>query len=159
MEKSMDFNEQIAILYKMRFLENEGDDIEVFESILNELANKGTNDIIPDLCIIFDDDIAEPSAGDYLIETIFYIAEHSGREEGLYKLAITIPKMLPHAEFWAERIHRTLLHSKGLVVSYMNVLENINNSTKQIIKGILLEIREDDPDLYLEKVNSILEKL
>ncbi|ANN35375.1 hypothetical protein CN520_23250 [Bacillus cereus] len=155
----MDFNEQIAILYKMRFLENEGDDIEVFESILNELANKGTNDIIPDLCIIFDDDIAEPSAGDYLIETIFYIAEHSGREEGLYKLAISIPKMLPHAEFWAERIHRTLLHSKGLVVSYMNVLENINNSTKQIIKGILLEIREDDPDLYLEKVNSILEKL
>nr|WP_255296329.1 Imm30 family immunity protein [Bacillus wiedmannii] len=159
MEKSMDFNEQIAILYKMRFLENEGDDIEVFESILNELANKGTNDIIPDLCIIFDDDIAEPSAGDYLIETIFYIAEHSGREEGLYKLAISIPKMLPHAEFWAERIHRTLLHSKDLVVSYMNVLENINSSTKQIIKGILLEIKEDDPDLYLEKGNSILEKL
>ncbi|MEG7843941.1 Imm30 family immunity protein [Bacillus mobilis] len=155
----MDFNEQIAILYKMRFLENEGDDIEVFESILNELANKGTNDIIPDLCIIFDDDIAEPSAGDYLIETIFYIAEHSGREEGLYKLAISIPKMLPHAEFWAERIHRTLLHSKDLVVSYMNVLENINSPTKQIIKGILLEIREDDPDLYLEKVNSILDKL
>ncbi|MGU3353663.1 Imm30 family immunity protein [Bacillus sp. M5A3_1b] len=155
----MDFNEQIAILYKMRFLENEGDDIEVFESILNELANKGTNDIIPDLCIIFDDDIAEPSAGDYLIETIFYIAEHSGREEGLYKLAISIPKMLPHAEFWAERIHRTLLHSKDLVVSYMNVLENINSSAKQIIKGILLEIKEDDPDLYLEKGNSILEKL
>ncbi|MFB6731159.1 hypothetical protein ACMZ5A_21795 [Bacillus mobilis] len=60
MEKSMDFNERIAILYKMRFLENEGDDIEVFESILNELANKGTNDIIPDLCIIFEDDMAEP---------------------------------------------------------------------------------------------------
>jgi len=159
MEKSMDFNERISILYKMRFLENEGDDIEVFESILNELANEGTNDIISDLCIIFEDDIAEPSAGDYLIETIFYIAEHSGREEGLYKLAISIPKMLPHAEFWAERIHRTLLHSKDLVVSYMNVLENINSSTKQIIKGILLEIKEDDPDLYLEKGNSILEKL
>lgn len=29
MEKSMDFNERISILYKMRFLENEGDDIEV----------------------------------------------------------------------------------------------------------------------------------
>ncbi len=67
----------------MRFLENEGDNIEVFESILNELANKGTNDIIPDLCIIFEDHIAEPSAGDYLVETIFYIAKHSGVEEGL----------------------------------------------------------------------------
>ena len=42
--------------------------------------------------------------------------------------------MLPHAEFWVERIHRTLLDSKDLVVSYMNVLENINSSTKQIIK-------------------------
>ncbi|PED05001.1 Imm30 family immunity protein [Bacillus pseudomycoides] len=155
----MNFNERISILYKMRFLENEGDDIEVFESILNELSNQGTNDIIPDLCTIFEDDIAEPSAGDYLIETIFYIAEHSEMEEGLYKLAIGIPKMLPHAEFWAERIHRTLLNSKGLVVSYINALENVNSSTKQIIKGILLEIREDDPDLYLEKVNSILEKL
>ncbi|PDY43964.1 Imm30 family immunity protein [Bacillus pseudomycoides] len=155
----MNFNERISILYKMRFLENEGDDIEVFESILNELSNQGTNDIIPDLCTIFEDDIAEPLAGDYLIETIFYIAEHFEMEEGLYKLAIGIPKMLPHAEFWAERIHRTLLNSKGLVVSYINALENVNSSTKQIIKGILLEIREDDPDLYLEKVNSILEKL
>ncbi|HFJ9426598.1 Imm30 family immunity protein [Bacillus cereus] len=83
----------------MRFLENEGDNIEVFESILNELANKGTNDIILDLCIIFEDHIAEPSAGDYLVETIFYIAKHSGVEEGLCKLAIIIPKMLSHAEF------------------------------------------------------------
>ncbi|MED1568085.1 Imm30 family immunity protein [Bacillus paramycoides] len=155
----MEFKEDISILYKMRFLENEGDNIEEFENILNELSHRGTNNIIPDLCTIFEDDIAEPSAGDYLIETIFYIAEHSGMEEGLYKLAIGIPKMLPHAEFWAERIHRTLLNSKGLVVSYINALENVNSPTKQIIKGILLEIREDDPDLYLEKVNSILEKL
>ncbi|GLV67140.1 hypothetical protein Bmyc01_58090 [Bacillus mycoides] len=155
----MEFKEDISILYKMRFLDNEGDNIEEFENILNELSHRGTNNIIPDLCKIFEDDIAEPSAGDYLIETIFYIAEHSGVEEGLYKLAIGIPKMLPHAEFWAERIHRTLLNSKGLVVSYINALENVNSSTKQIIKGILLEIREDDPDLYLEKVNSILEKL
>lgn len=155
----MEFKEDISILYKMRFLENEGDNIEEFESILNELSHRGTNNIIPDLCTIFEDDVAEPSSGDYLIETIFYIAEHSGMEEGLYKLAVSIPKMLPHAEFWAERIHRTLLNSKGLVVSYINALENVNSSTEQIIKGILLEIREDDPDLYLEKVNSILEKL
>lgn len=143
----------------MRFLENEGDDIEEFENILNELSHRGTNDIIPDLCTIFEDDIAEPSAGDYLIETIFYIAEKSGREEGLYKLAISIPKMLPHAEFWAERIHRTLLNSENLIISYINALENVSDTTKQLIKGILFEIKEEDSDLYLERVNSILEKL
>ena len=56
----------------MRFLENEGDNIEVFESILNELANKGTNDIIPDLCIIFEDHIAEPSAVTTLLKRFLY---------------------------------------------------------------------------------------
>ena len=46
----------------MRFLENDGDNIEVFENILNELSHLGTNEVIPDLCTIFEDDIAEPSA-------------------------------------------------------------------------------------------------
>ncbi|KOP69349.1 hypothetical protein AMS59_23525 [Lysinibacillus sp. FJAT-14745] len=155
----MNFKESISTLYKMRFLENEGDNIEEFENILNELSHRGTNDLIPDLCTIFEDDIAEPSAGDDLIETIFYIAENSGWEEGLYKLAISIPKMLPHAEFWAERIHRTLLNSENLIISYINALENVSDPTKQLIKGILFEIKEEDSDLYLEKVNSILEKL
>ena len=107
------FKEQISILYKMCFLENDGDNIEVFENILNELSHLGTNDIIPDLCTIFEDDIAEPSAVDYLIETIFYIAKHKGLEEGLYNLAVGVPKMLPHAEFWRKNTSGTLLNSKG----------------------------------------------
>lgn len=155
----MDFKDFISILYKMRFLENEGDNIVEFENILNEISYKGTYDLIPDLCTIFEDDIAEPSAGDYLIETIFYIIENSGREEGLYKLAISIPKMMPHAEFWAERIHRTLLNSENLIIPYINALESVNSPTKEMIKGIFIEIKEDDSDLYSEKVNLILEKL
>ncbi|WNN74782.1 Imm30 family immunity protein [Lysinibacillus capsici] len=155
----MDFKDCISILHKMRFLENEGDNIEEFENILNELSYKGTYDLIPDLCTIFEDDIAEPSAGDYLIETIFYIIENSGREEGFYKLAISIPKMLPHAEFWVERIHRTLLNSENLIIPYINALGNVNGPTKEMIKGILIEIKEEEPDLYSEKVNSILEKV
>ncbi|WP_255305431.1 hypothetical protein [Paenibacillus sp. Mc5Re-14] len=75
-------------------MENEGDDIEEFESILNELSLVGTNDIIPNLCTIFEEEVAEPSAGDYLIETIFYVAKRNNLEDGLYKLALSIPKML-----------------------------------------------------------------
>ncbi|MED4402571.1 Imm30 family immunity protein [Metabacillus fastidiosus] len=155
----MTVKEQISILYKMRFLGDNDDGIEVFEDILTELFYRGTNDIIPDLCTIFEDDIAEPSAGDDLIKTIFYIVERNGLEDGLYKLAISISKMLPHAEFWAERIHGTLLNSKGLVAPYIKALENVDSSTKQIIKEILLVIKEDDPDLYLEKVNLIIERI
>ncbi|MBE0339381.1 hypothetical protein E0698_23890 [Paenibacillus sp. 23TSA30-6] len=66
--------------------------------------------------------------------------------------------MLPHAEFWAERIHRTLLNSKDLLISYGKVLEKLESSTKQTIKEILMGIKDDDPDLYLDKANSLLEK-
>nr|WP_223264245.1 Imm30 family immunity protein [Paenibacillus sp. IHB B 3084] len=152
-------NDKINILYKMRFMEKEGDNIEVFENILNELSLEGTNDIILDLCTIFEDEVAEPTADDYLIETIFYIAERDDLEEGLYKLALGTPKMLPHAEFWAERIHRTLLNSKDLVISYGKVLGKLESSTKQTLKEILMMIKDDDPDLYLEKANFLLEKL
>ncbi|NME98841.1 hypothetical protein [Aneurinibacillus aneurinilyticus] len=48
----MSFTEPIATLYRMRALENEGDDIEVIEDILNELAFNGRNTIIPDLCLV-----------------------------------------------------------------------------------------------------------
>ncbi|URJ61206.1 Imm30 family immunity protein [Paenibacillus polymyxa] len=152
-------NEKINLLYKMRFLENEGDNIELFENILNKLSLVGTNDIIPDLCTIFEDEVSEPSVDDYLIETIFYIAKRNDLGEGLYKLALGIPKMLPHAEFWAERIHRTLLNSKDLVASYGKVLDKLESSNKQAIKEILLLINDDDPDLFSEEIHSLLEKL
>ncbi|MFS8213053.1 Imm30 family immunity protein [Paenibacillus polymyxa] len=152
-------NEKINLLYKMRFMENEGDSIEVFENILNEMSLEGTNDIILDLCTIFEDEVAEPSANDYLIETIFYIAKRNDLEEGLYKLALGTSKMLPHAEFWAERIHRTLLNSKDLVISYGKSFDKLESTTKQTIKEILMVIKDDDPDLYLDKANSVLEKL
>ncbi|AZH32044.1 Imm30 family immunity protein [Paenibacillus sp. M-152] len=143
----------------MRFMENEGDNIEAFEGILNELSLEGTNDIIPDLCTIFEDEVAEPSADDYLIETIFYIANRNDLGEGLYKLALGVPKMLPHAEFWAERIHRTILNSKDLVAPYGKVLDKLEISNKQVIKEILLLINDDDPDFFSEEALSLLEKL
>ncbi|MCV9948695.1 Imm30 family immunity protein [Paenibacillus sp. BT-177] len=152
-------NEKINLLYAMRFMENERDDIEEFESILNELSLVGTNDIIPNLCTIFEDEVAEPSAGDYLIETIFYVAKRNNLEDGLYKLALSIPKMLPHAQFWAERIHRTLLNSKDLVASYDKVIDKLGSSDKQTIKEILLSIKDDDPDLILKMAWSLIEKL
>lgn len=115
----MNYKEQLTILYKMRFMENEGDDIEKFEGILNELSFHAGHEVIPELCKIFEDEVAEPSADDYVIETIFYIASRNGLEDGLIQLASEIPNMLPQAEFWADRIHRTLLNSEELILPYI----------------------------------------
>ncbi|MBE0341136.1 hypothetical protein E4V51_07765 [Paenibacillus sp. 28ISP30-2] len=75
----------------------------LFDLLLTiQMSLEGTNDIILDLCTIFEDEVTEPAANNYLIETIFYIAKRNDLEAGLYNLALGTPKMLPHAEFWAE---------------------------------------------------------
>ncbi|WP_242218476.1 Imm30 family immunity protein [Bacillus cereus group sp. BfR-BA-01380] len=152
----MNYKEQLAILYKMRFMENEGDDIEKFEEILNDLSFHAGNEVIPELCKIFEDEIAEPSADDYVIETIFYIASRNGLEDGLVQLASGIANMLPQAEFWADRIHRTLLHSEELIFPYIKALQQIDKHTKQIVRAILCNIKSEVPELYAVKVDFIL---
>ncbi|AUS27948.1 hypothetical protein C1A50_3784 [Paenibacillus polymyxa] len=42
----------------MHFTKNEGDNLEIFENILNELSLEGTNDIILSLCTVFEDEVA-----------------------------------------------------------------------------------------------------
>ncbi|WP_235332360.1 hypothetical protein [Paenibacillus terrae] len=74
-------------------------------------------------------------------------------------MALGTSKMLPPAEFWADRIQRTLLNSKDLLISYGKALEKLEGSTKQTIKEILMVIKDDAPDLYLDKANSLLERL
>lgn len=155
----MSFTEPIATLYRMRALENEGDDIEVIEDILNELAFNGRNTIIPDLCLVMHDDIVEPYINDDIIETIFYIAERNGLEDGLYELVRGIPKMLPDAEFCAKRIHKTLMNSEGLIIPYIHALNKTDESIKQLIIDILHEIKEEQPDRFSEKVKMIVEQL
>ncbi|ENQ3105345.1 Immunity protein 30 [Bacillus sp. 491mf] len=155
----MNYKEQLAILYKMRFMENKGDDIEKFEEMLNELSFHAGNEVIPELCKIFEDDVAEPSADDYVIETIFYIASRNGLEDGLIQLVSGIPNMAPQAEFWADRIHRTLLNSEELIFPYIKALQQVDEYTKQIVKDILCNIKSEMPDLYTEKIDFMLNHL
>ncbi|PEA81179.1 Imm30 family immunity protein [Bacillus pseudomycoides] len=155
----MSYKEQLAILYKMRFMENEGDDIEEFEEILNELSFHGGNEVIPELCEIFEDEVAEPSADSDVIETIFYIASRNGLEDGLVQLANGISNMLPQAEFWADRIHRTLLNSEELILPYIKALQQVDEHTKQIVKDILCNVKSEMPELFAEKVDFMLNHL
>lgn len=64
--------------------------------------------------------------------------------------------MLPQAEFWADRIHRTLLNSEELILPYIKALQQVDKHTKQILKDILCNVKSEMPALYAEKVDFIL---
>ncbi|OAB37769.1 Imm30 family immunity protein [Paenibacillus glacialis] len=153
----MSFEQQINTLYQMRFLNNEGDDIDVFTSLLNELAYNGGNEVIKDLCTIFEDDIEEPSAADDIIETIFYIANRNGLDQGIYVLAQGIVNMLPQAKGWAKTLLKTLLNGEKLISPFTDALKKVDNETKQVITNILIDIKKG-PSKNNETIDKILDQ-
>ncbi|MCR8984428.1 Imm30 family immunity protein [Brevibacillus laterosporus] len=155
----MSFEKHIETLYKMRFLNNEGDDINLFTSLLNELAYNGNNEVIIDLCTIFEDDIEEPSAADDIIETIFYIANRNGLDEGLYVLAKGIPKMIPQAKGWAKTLLKTMMNGDRFINPFINALKKIDIVTKQDITEMLIEIKKGGYAKNSENIDKILAQI
>ncbi|KMN45599.1 hypothetical protein [Bacillus sp. LK2] len=151
----MSLENMISSLKKMRFLAHEDDSIEVLEEILNEISQTADNTVIGDLCSVFHDEIDEPSIIGDLIETIFYIIERNGIEEGLYELIEGMSYILPQARYCAKRLYRSLLATDDLIVPFINVLRKVTPSQKAEVINILKEISDKQPKQYLEKVNFI----
>ena len=118
----MSLEKKISILKRIRFLEHEDDSIELFEEILNEILQKADNKVIIDLCSAFHDEIDEPSIVGDLIESIFYIIEKNGVEDGLSKVIEGISIVLPQAKYCAKRFYRSLLASDDFIIPFINVL-------------------------------------
>lgn len=153
----MSFEKELSELNSMRRLES--GEIASFESILNDLALKADNSIIPELCGIFDDGISEPSGDEHLLETIYYIAERNGIENGMYELAKGINKMFERGKKWAVRVHKSILDSDELIQPYTNAVKKLEGELKETIVNILRQLRKKKPDKYAEKVDKIIIEL
>ncbi|WPP42977.1 Imm30 family immunity protein [Paenibacillus hunanensis] len=153
----MNNKEKIDRLYKMRFLENECDSIEQFEELLNDLSERGTIEDLPGLCKVFEDQVAEASTDDYLLETIFHIIHKQNTSDGMKSLVYGISHMLPQAEFWAEQIQKAILNSPKLLQVYKEVLLDAEKKNLDQIRELLLSIRESEPDKYSLQIDSILD--
>ncbi|MEW4370449.1 Imm30 family immunity protein [Paenibacillus kandeliae] len=152
----MDNTAKLERLYQMRFLESEGDTIEEFEQLLNDLSIQGTIADIPKLCCIFEDEISEASAGDTMVETLLYILLNHHTPKGFEIFADNIPCMLPKAEFWTEQIHKRVLESTELTTLYEQALINIQAPICQRIITLLLDIQKEQPELYAEQTTRLL---
>ncbi|MGB3783711.1 Imm30 family immunity protein [Priestia megaterium] len=153
----MDFQNEINTLYKMRFMENEGDDIVIFEQLLNEIAVNSNVDIIPSLCTLLEDEVAEPSVSEYVIDTIFYIAKQRNTDKALEHVATSIPNMLMSAEFWVERIHQLILSNAEFTKAYAEILTNINPNITEVIKKNLVKLKEEPIDaIQIKQIELLL---
>lgn len=141
----------------MRFMENEGDDIVIFEQLLNEIAVNSNVDIIPSLCTLLEDEVAEPSVSEYVIDTIFYIAKQRNTDKALEHVATSIPNMLMSAEFWVERIHQLILSNAEFTKAYAEILTNINPNITEVIKKNLVKLKEEPIDaIQIKQIELLL---
>ena len=147
----MNIKDEILKLQKSRLLR---DKLEVndFESAIQNIVSLNDARLIKDLCSGFDDQTEDHEAMFGLVHAI----EDFEGEEGLLEMAKSIPSMLPHAKEWATILNYRILNHEPSRKLYVNVLRKVDKSVKDIIIGILKEIRAEEPARFEDSVNEVL---
>lgn len=155
--------ENLKIVYKMRLMCNEDDDIEVFDEALYELSQQGDMDIIPALCDVLTDDPEQttPSMMDDITEVIYNIAQrHNQLEQGIYLFLSKGEKLIKEAPFWYETFSCKLLISDEDIYPYRNAVRRLDSTNFDIVMQLLHDIKEnheycrDSAEWIINHINS-----
>ncbi|GAB6616756.1 MULTISPECIES: Imm30 family immunity protein [Bacillus] len=151
----MDTKEHLNRLYDNRLLENENEIQEFNESCIRVIECNDVS-IIPDLCLVFDDDTEQPEVMFSLIHGIEGLYENH-IEEGLKCIATAAPSMMSGAKDWVEIIHYRILNNLQIRTVYGKVLSQFDLSITSSIKELLLEMKNEDPDMFSKSINEVIE--
>ncbi|KOP64773.1 hypothetical protein AMS62_05520 [Bacillus sp. FJAT-18019] len=147
----MNIEEKILKVKKLRFLDHEDYEIDEIVVLLNEIGESADNNSIIMLCEVFHDDIFEPAIVSDIIETIFYIAKRHGIKEGLMQVIEGMDKMIPHAQKCMERLFKVIIDSKELKQSFVELLNMMPPSKKELLLKLLKTIIEKQSKEYQAK--------
>lgn len=150
----MEIKDEILKLQKSRLLRNK---IEVnnFESAIENIVSLNDAKLIKDLCNGFDDQTEDHEV---MFRLVHAIEDFEG-EEGLLEMAKSIPSTLPHAKEWAIILNYRILNHEPSRKLYVNILQKVDKSVKDIIVEILKEIKAEDPARFEDSVNEVLTHL
>ncbi len=136
--------ENLKIVYKMRLMCKEDDDIEVFDKALYELSQQGDMSIIKPLSNVLTDDPEQstPSMMDDITEVIFHIAEkYNQLEEGIYIFLSNGQHLIKEAPFWYEIFTHKALGEKE---PYLAAVKRLDNANFNIAMQVLHDVKEND---------------
>ena len=126
-----------------------------FEEAIENIISLQDVILVKDLCSGFDDQTNEHEV---MFGLIHAIEEFEG-EEGLCEMAKAVPDMLPHAKGWATILHYRILNHAPSRQLYAKVLTKINLRVKNIIVGILKEIKDEAPERFESNVNELFSNI
>jgi len=150
----LDIKLELKKIRNNRLLENENE-IQEFEESLAKVLDYGDISVIPDLCLALDDDTEQFEVMFGLVHGIERLYKNN-IEEGLTYIAKAVPKILNQAEEWIEILHYRILNHPEVRLAYCNVLSKLDSSLMDTIKELLIEIKNEDPEMFSESVDEVI---
>ena len=131
-------------------------EIELFEKALLDAKGISNSGYINGLYNAFDDKTEHHEVMWGLIHLIESYDNIFGSKVNLKILAYSTPNILTNAEEWAKTIYYRLLNHQPSVLTFIEVLKEIdNNNLKTQIINFLDLIKDNNPDQFCEAVDHI----
>lgn len=153
----MDIKTCLKKLHDNRLLENEIE-IQEFEDSLSKILDHGDVSVISDLCLVFDDNTEQFEVMFGLVHGIESLYKNN-IEEGLTFVAKAVPKMINQAKEWVKVLHYRILNHSQVRLAYGRVLSQLDSSIVVTIKNLLIEIKNEDPEMFSKAVDEVVSSM
>lgn len=149
----MDKSIQIENLIKSRKLSSDKE-YELFEEAIQELEENIVIDDVYEICNAFFDDTKD----DEVMFEIIHLIEQLQGDEYLKCIAICSPNMVD-AHGWAMTLNKRILNSPKYYERYIDVINKVEQTDKEKILKLLLDVKNDNPKRFAGKVDLIYERV
>ncbi|MDM5186417.1 Imm30 family immunity protein [Bacillus sp. DX4.1] len=150
----MDIQFEIKKLYECRLLRNESE-CEMFDRVLENLAECTDEKMITELCMILDDETEEEE----IMFGLIHLIESFQMEIYLTGMSKALPKMMENAQEWAMILNKRILNNDMYRSEYANILVRMNKEVKSTVIHLLNEIKADNPRRFGDTANEVIDKL
>lgn len=150
----MDIDEKVSALYKIRRLDKE-EYVLIFENIIQELFTDPKPEYVIKLCAVFYDDVYFYEVMYGLIHAVEALAKG---ENYSYLISLGICNMTEGRD-WSKVFLYGILNTKDEFMKYPEVLRQLSEEQRRHIVGILQEIKDDDEEIFGERISWIMSEI
>lgn len=149
----MDNKIQIQQLFSARKLSS-NKEYELFEDALIKLQGNINIEDIYEICKVFCDDTKD----DEVMFGVIHLIEQLQGEDYLKCIATCSPDMI-EAHEWAMTLNKRIINSERYFEKYISVIDTLEKKRKEKILNLLVDIKNDNPKRFSEKVDLILKRI
>ena len=131
-----------------------GEEYQAFESAMEKLGEDLRVEDIDSICRAFYDDTQDEE----VMFGLIHLIEQLPGEGYLKKIALCTPEMKDGRE-WALTLNRRILNSPQDLEMYADVIKSLTEAQRQRLFVLFEDIKNDNPDRFMEKVEYIYKKI